>query len=222
MASHLFSLPEYNLALAQFIDTSITELKNLQFPLLGKIETVYVDAMPNTRSTMPSGEVVDSQPMEYRVEFPIELKDSIAGDPGSLIASIAGAAEQKGHIEMRGLLEYVSRITDAAGTSTSAKGRPLSRDLILEMVEKIVIEFDKDDHPKLPSEVRHLFHQPSQTCTCFTDGRSGDVALVMSGEMREKLMRLPPPTAEEMGAFEELISTKRKQWNDRRRHRNIS
>jgi hypothetical protein len=222
LASHLFSIHEYALALSHFINNAITELKNRQFPLLGKIETVYVESIPHTRSTMPSGEIVDSQPLEYRLEFPIELRDSIAGDSSSLIDSIAGAAEQKGQIEMQSMLEYAERITHAAGTSTNAKGQSISRQLILEMMEKPVLEFGEDGYPIIPSDVRHLFHSPSQTCTCFTDSRSEHMALVMSGENREKLIRLPPPTEEEIRAFEDLMSRKRKQWNDSRRNRQLS
>lgn len=222
MASHLFSLREYAWALSNFIDDAITELKNRQFPLLGKIETVYVESLPHTRSTMPSGEIVESQPLEYRLEFPIELRDSIAGDSSSLIDTIAGAAEQKGHIEMQSMLEYAGRITHAAGTSTDAKGQSISRNLILEMMEKPEVEFGEDGYPIIPSEVRHLFHRPSQTCTCFTDSTSEHMALVMSSENREKLMRLPPPTEEELEAFEDLMSRKRKQWNDSKRHRQLS
>jgi len=222
LASHLFSIHEYASALSHFIDNAITELKNHQFPLLGKIETVYVESIPHTRSTMPSGEIVESQPLEYRLEFPIELRDSIAGDSSSLIDSIAGAAEQKGHIEMQSMLEYAGRITHAAGTTTDAKGQSISRHLILQMMEKPELEFDKDGYPIIPSEVRHLFHRSSQTCICFTDSRSEHMALVMSGENREKLMQLPPPTDEEMEAFEDLMSRKRKQWNDSRRHRQLS
>jgi hypothetical protein len=222
LASHLFSLREYAWALSNFIDDAITELKNRQFPLLGKIETVYVESLPHTRSTMPSGEIVESQPLEYRLEFPIELRDSIAGDSSSLIDTIAGAAEQKGHIEMQSMLEYAGRITHAAGTSTDAKGQSISRNLILEMMEKPEVEFGEDGYPIIPSEVRHLFHRPSQTCTCFTDSTSEHMALVMSSENREKLMRLPPPTEEELEAFEDLMSRKRKQWNDSKRHRQLS
>jgi hypothetical protein len=222
LASHLFSLREYAWALSNFVDDAITELKNRQFPLLGKIETVYVESLPRTRSTLPSGEIVESQPLEYRLEFPIELRDSINGDSSSLVASIAGAAEQKGHIETQSMLEYAGRITHAAGTSTDAKGRSISRHLILEMMEKPELEFGEDGYPIIPSEVRHLFHRPSQTCACFTDSRSEHMALVMSGENREKLMRLPPLTEEEIGAFEDLMSRKRKQWNDSRRHRQLS
>jgi hypothetical protein len=220
--STLFILPEYHGAITQFVNTAISEVKNRLYPLLGNIETVYVESIPNTRSTMPSGEVVDSQPIGYRLEFPIELNDAIAGDSNSLLASIAGAAEQKGQLEMQSILEYVGRVTEGAGTSVDAKGKPVSRELILEVLSKQEINVDDDGYPEIASEVRHLFHSPSQECTCFTDDRSGGVVLVTSQNIREQLRHLPPPTEEELKAFEALIERKRKEQDDRRRYRQLS
>lgn len=222
LASPLFTLPEYCLALEHFVSTAITEVRDRQFPLLGKIETSYVEGIPHTRSTMPSGEVVDSQPIEYRLEFSIELNDAIAGAPGSLLASIAGAAEQKGQIEMQSVLDYMGRITEGAGTSVNAKGQPVSRELMLEVLSRQEIKFDNDGHPEIPSEVRHLFHAPDQGCTCFSDDRSGDIVLITSRNIREQLRRLPPPTEEEIKTFEEIIERKRKEQDDRRRYRQLS
>lgn len=208
--------------MAQFVNTAITEVKDRQYPLLGKIETVYVESMPHTRSTMPSGEVVDSQPIAYRLEFSIELNDAIKGDPGSLLANIAGAAEQRGQIEMQSVLDYIGRVTEGAETSVDAKGKPVSRELILEVLSKQEIRFDADGYPEISSEVRHLFHAPGQKCTCFTDDRSGGTVLVTSRNIREQLRRLPPPTEEEIRTFEELIERKRKEQDDRRRYRQLS
>lgn len=221
MTSSLFALPEYDSAMARFISTAINELTKCRNPLLGKIETVYVESVPHTRSTMLSGEIVDSAPIAYRLEFSVELKDAIAGNSDSLIVSIDGASEQKERVEMRNLLSYGAQVMDAAGTSLDAKGQPVSRRFLLELMEKGDIDFSNDGSPQIAAEMRHLFHQPSQECTCFTDGRSEDVVMVTSKNISEQLIRLPPPSEDEIAAFEDLIERKRKEHDDRRRFRQL-
>ena len=225
MASRLFDLHEYGWAMAQFVNTAMHELRNRKNPILAKIKTVYVESITTTRSTMPSGEVVESQPVDGSVPFFIDLKGTIAGDPDSLLGSIDEAAEQRARIEWESLQAYTGRVTEAAGTSHHAQGQPLNCRVILDMLEKQYIEFDEDSYPIIAAEVRHLFHQPSQECTCFTDGRSRDVIVTTSDptrDMRELFSRIPPPTNVELKEFEELIGRKREEWNDSRRYRRLS
>jgi hypothetical protein len=221
LPQQLFALHEYNLALGKFVHTAIDGVRDRIFPLLGQIRTTYVESLHHIRVTVPSGEIVESAPIEYQLSFSIDLKGAVAGDAGSLIDSIGAAAEQKGSLEMRSLEAYMVRVTDAAGTSVDAEGRPLDRQMFLRTMETYDIDFDEEGCPGLPPEVRHLFHAPYEHCTCFTDDRSQGLVLHTSQRMKDYLARLPPPSGEELRAFEELMDRKRREFNDRKRHRQL-
>jgi hypothetical protein len=221
LPEHLFSLHEYHLTLGKFVYNAIDEVRDRMFPLLGQIQKVYVESLQHTRVTVASGEIVESAPIEYQLLFSIDLKGAVAGDQNSLIDSIGAAAEQKGRIEMRSLDEYMGRVTDAAGTSVNAGGMPMDRQVLLRSMETYDIDFDEEGYPGIPTEVRHLFHDPSQPCTCFTEDRSQGCVLHTSQRMKDYLARLPPPSCEELQAFEELMDRKRHEFNDRKRHRQL-
>jgi hypothetical protein len=219
--AHLFALREYDLAQGKFVYTAIDEVRDRMFPLLGKIQRVEVEHLQHTRVTVESGEVVESAPIIQQIPFNIDLKGAVVGDSSSLMESIATAAHQKGEGEMRSFENYVGRITAAAGTSLDAKGKPLNRQTLLESLEIREIEFDEEGYPGLPAEIRHLFHDPSAVCTCFTDGRFEQYYLHASPQRKAQIAQLPPPSREELGAFEQLMEKKRREFNDRKRHRQL-
>jgi hypothetical protein len=195
LAQRLFDLPEYGWAMAAFVEHAVRALRDRKNPLLAKIPVTYVEHVQVTRVTMPSGEVVESQPADNASPFFIDLKSAISGNPDSLLTSIDEAAEHRAAAEWEFLLSYSSRVTDAAGTSFNTQGRPMDCGAVLGALESLEVEFDEDGHPILPAEVRHLFHRPSQACTCFTDGRSDHFVVVMrdpTRDMREVFSRIPP------------------------------
>jgi hypothetical protein len=222
LPEHLFTLPEYDMAQGKFIYTAIDEVRDRMFPLLGKIPKVQVEHLQHTRVTVESGEVVESGPIIQEIPFAIDLKGAISGDQTTFIDSIASAAQQKGAGEMKSFEAYFARVTEAAGTSLNAKGKPLNRQTLLETMAIRDIEFDDNGYPGLPSEIRHLFHDPDQTCTCFTDGRFEEYYLHASPRVKAWLAQLPPPCSEELRAFETLMEKKRSEFNDRKRHRQLS
>jgi hypothetical protein len=222
MPEHLFALPEYGLAQGKFVYLAVDEIRDRMFPLLGKIPKVKVEHIPHTRVTVESGEVVESAPIIQQVPFAIDLKGAISGEADSLLESIATAAEAKGKEEMKTFEQYFARVSSAAETTLDAKGRPLDRQTLLETIGLQQIEFDDEGYPGLPPEIRHVFHPASEPCTCFTDGRFPQYYLHASPRAKARLAQLPPASSEELQAFEALMEQKKREFNDRKRHRQLS
>lgn len=197
MAQQMFALPEYSRAFEEFVYSAINELMRRKDSVFGMIRSEKMPQLPTMRNTMPSGEVVEHQPVEFAMSFSVLSRDIIAGDPSSLITSIDNAADEGLKAFMPRLFEYMSQICDAAGTSLDAGGQRLSHDLIRQGYEKVEIDFDDEGNPLLPSIVLH----PT---------------------MAEKIRQLPPPTEEQVRAFREMIERKRQEFNDRRRRRKLS
>jgi len=193
----LFDLPEYEQALSGFVYRAIHELMCQKDPVLGSIKTVPIPQAPIFRNTLPSGQVVENKPILVGSPFNVAMKDAISGNVESLLVAIDDAAEDGLRTIMPRFFEYISRLSDAAGTSTDAKGRPPSLDLFLEMLEKIDIEFEDDGKPIMPT-------------------------LIMHPDTAQALQKLPPPTQEQKKKLEELMQRKKQEYNDRRRHRKLS
>jgi hypothetical protein len=94
------------------------------------------------------------------------------------------------------IFDQLNKLSAAAGTTTDAKGQPLTRALILQALEKMEIEFDEEGKLNL--------------------------AMVVGPETFEQLRNLPPPTQEEEQAMNELFMRKRAEFDARQRRRKLS
>ncbi len=146
---------------------------------------------------MSSGEVIENNPIPVESPFAFSVADAISGKTESLFVAIDDAAEHGLRTIMPRLFEYMGRLSEAAGTSIDAKGRPPSHELFLEVIEKMDIEFDDEGKPLMPT-------------------------FVVNPEMAEALRKLPPPTPEQEMKHQHLMQRKRQEYNDRRRYRKLS
>jgi len=193
---HLFALPEYNDAFADFVHISVHELMRRKDPLLSKIRVDYSEEIHAAQNTMPSGEVVETRPFKVPMLVTIEIDDAIAGRSERLTEAINNAAEEGLKIGMPQIFEQLGRLSAAAGTAKDAKGHPLSWALILQTLEKMEIEFDKDGKPTLE--------------------------MIVAPDVYKQLLNLPPRTSEENRAWNELLERKRAEFNARQRRRKLS
>lgn len=194
---HLFELPEYSASFARFVTRAIHELMRRKDPVFGSIRVIEIPQVPTVRNTMPSGQVIENNPLEVPMPFAVVFRDAIAGNLASLVTSIEMGAEESLKIVMPQIFAYSGRLCDAAGTATNAGGQKLSHKLIRESFEKMQINFDAAGQPIMPT-------------------------MVMHPDMLKQLHELPPATYEEIRAWNEMIERKRREFNDRRRYRKLS
>ena len=197
MSGQLFKLSEYHAAFAKFVYTAIQELMGRKDPFFGQIKAVQTPRPAMVRNTMPSGQIVENEPMSVAMPFAVDFQEAITGNSGSLVASIDSAAEEALKTVMPQLFSYVGRLCQAGGTATDAGGQKLSHRLIRESLAKLQIDFDENGQPIMPT-------------------------MVMHPEMLKQLEALPPPSEEDVRAWNELMEQKRQEFNDRRRHRKLS
>lgn len=198
----LFDLPEYDWAFAKFVKRAIDELMIRKSPLLSRIKAVPSTTIPTSRNTMPSGEVVENAPIEMQLPFPVEFADVIAGRLEVVAANIDQAAEEGLKIVTPRLLDFSGRLSEAAGTATDANGEPFGHKLIVKSLQNVDLDFDDEGHLDMSSMIIYL---------------DGQVT-----EFDDLIRSLPPRTEEEKRAWDELVDRKRKEFNDRRRHRKLS
>ena len=198
----MFELPEYDWAFFKFVNQAFNELMIRKSPLLSRIKVVPSSTISTSRNTMPSGEVVENPPIEMRLPFPVVFADAIAGRLDPVAESIDRAAEEGVKTVTHRLLDFSGRLSEAVGTATNAHGETLGHKLIVRALQNVDLDFGRDGQPDMSSMILHL---------------DGEVI-----EFDALIRSLPPRTQEETQAWNELVDRKRKEFNDRRHHRQLS
>jgi hypothetical protein len=194
--NQLFELPEYDYAFQDFYRTAVYELMRRKDPLLSKMPAAYADHIPTVQNTMPSGEVVEIRLLEFAMRFATPFDDAISGRTEGVIEAINDAAENGLKTLMPQIFAQLGRLSSAAETAIDAKGQPLTTALILQSLEKMEMDFDKDGSPI--------------------------IGMVVGPEMYEQMRGLLPLTREEQQAFDDLFSRKKQEFDARQRRRKLS
>jgi hypothetical protein len=193
----IFILPEYERAQFEFLNDAVTKLMAAKDELYGSIPTAEPsEVLPVTQNTMPSGEIVQSQPLLVKAVVFFQWDDIRSCNLDALAEQVDRAAEERLAQVMPHFFDIFHRTSAAAGTAADAGGRPFSFELYLEALERIELQFDREGNPILPT-------------------------LIMHPSMAEQARSQPPITPEQQKAMDDLIERKRTEFNARRRHRKL-
>jgi hypothetical protein len=155
-----------------------------------------VEVVPTTQNTMPSGHVIQNNPVMAEAKFVLMYDDIRSSSAEALAVQMDAAADQNLSIVMPHLFDMLSRTCQAAGTVSDAGGKPFSFELLLDGLEKIEISFDDQGKPEMPT-------------------------LVMGPEAAARIRTLPPITPDQQKRLDDLIEKKRKEHYARRRDRKL-
>jgi hypothetical protein len=196
MPEKLFQLTEYEFAFISFVHEALHELMAAQDPVLGSIKRVRSKQMATVQNSMPTGEVVEGNPLQMEVPFIFKSDDVIRGAVDEIGSVIDAASDEALKQVMPQFFQRMGQITEAAGNAYNAQGQPLSHDMVLDMFDRVEIGFDGLGNPIMPT-------------------------LIAGTELYRNLQKLSPPTPEQHRRFAEIIERKRSEHNARRRHRKL-
>jgi hypothetical protein len=191
----LFRLPEYDECARSFAFEAVSAIARERSPLLAQIPSAPVPHVRASRMTGESGEATSLEPAVLRAELEMDIRPIVDGDLGEVGAALERVAEQEVQSFTAAFVERMDKITEAAGTSVDAGGRPLSHDLLLEMFERIDIDFD--------------------------DEGNAELALFAPSNLIRKLQELPAITDEQQRAWDEMMARKRADFEARTRRRRL-
>lgn len=134
---------------------------------------------------------MESQSAEIRLELEEFKKFGLNAVLKTLDKTAIDVAEK----QTKFFFSRLNTICDESGQTSDAKGRPISYDLIFEMLEGIDIDFDDSGNPIFPT----LISSP-KIKSCFDK-------VEMTDEQKER--------------FEKLIEQKRSEWRDRESDRRL-
>jgi hypothetical protein len=143
----LFSLPEYEYAQYRFVYDGVKRLMEAKDDLWASIKAEPVEAVPIIQNTMPSGEVLQSEPVNVEAQFTYKYEDIRSCNTEELAAQMDAAADQNLSAIMPHLFEVMRSTSEAAGTASHTGGKPFSFELFLAGLEKIEISFNDEGKP---------------------------------------------------------------------------
>jgi hypothetical protein len=117
-------------------------------------------------------------------------------DLDAWVEMVQTAVDETLPIQMRQLFEQMNNVLRETGQLVDARRQPFSVDLVLDMLEKVQIDFDSDGKPKLPQ-------------------------LVVGPQLFERIQALGPPTDSQKRRWEEIIAKKKQDFDARRRVRKL-
>lgn len=143
---------------------------------------------------------VDDEPL-VKFEETIEIRHDEMNKltPNELLSKFTSAAEGLGRQLSEFSIDKIKEVTDKTGNIISSKGKPFAPDLILNMLEKIWIDFDENEDPVYPTAIV----APGQENLC----KKGIQEIFENEKLRKR--------------HDEIIDSKRKIWRERENNRKL-
>ncbi len=188
-----FLLAEYGRAAERAWFDAADALLTAYSPWLAQVDRVETEhTRPTTVRVSGSPDIVfETTHTEASGELPIA--EIIAGDMTSIVDAIDAEAQSEAGVLEAMLLEHYRSITDATSNVIDSGGAPLTHELILELVEKMELDFDE----------------------------AGDAQFefVVTNRGMQAFAKLEPMTPEQDAAWSAMIEAKRLVWAERRQRR---
>jgi len=145
------NIPEYESAAARFFAEVMHGFLNID-PLFAGIErstTVHRGPIRNVPGDTP----LDQDMFQVRGEASLSWDSVRYCKIDDYTRFLVDLSESQRKSLARHFFKSISEITDATGRSVNAKGKPLTVDMILELLEKVEFGFDDDGNPQYPTLV---------------------------------------------------------------------
>jgi hypothetical protein len=193
----IFALPEYGRAQMNFIGEGIRRLMEANDEVWARLRRAEPrEAVPISQNTMPSGQVVQNEPLQIASKLAFTFEEIRSCDLDAISVQLDNAAEQSLSVVMPHFFAMLERTSRAAGTAWDAGGRPFSHEMFLADLERLDLEFDDRGNPQMPT-------------------------IVTGPDVARQILAMPAPTSAQLKAFQDLIERKREAFNARRRDRKL-
>lgn len=188
------NVPDYDSAATELIQEVLNGFMNID-PLFAGIErsfTTHQGPFRNVRGETP----LDQNMFAVRGEALISWDSVSNSKVDDYIKFLVDISESQRKGLARQFFRSITEITDATGNTVDAKGKPLTFDMILDLLEKIEFGFDDDGNPLYPT-------------------------LILPPKMIEQLKKIKP-TAEQETRKKIILEGERIIFNAKKRSRRLS
>lgn len=165
-----------------------------QHPILSHVERQVTEHCGPVRN-VPGPEPLDQGPFAAQDSLTLDAETIRSSDCNAFAEQLAQTAIGVMNAGSRAFHSRMTEMCDHSGQTVSAGGKPATWDLILDMLEKVHIDFEPDGRPRLPT-------------------------LALPPAVRRRLAAQPMTEAQE-ARQERILKKKLEEFNARRRTRRL-
>lgn len=178
----------------------IFEQIRMRDPLLSGINKVIYHEGDKSNYQTVEGEIISPEMVKISSDTKITVEEVEKQDIELIAKKLVEIAEYFSSQQAQHIFKTVSQATEKVGNTLDAKGEPLSPEHMLQMIEKVQIDFDENTgQPSFPT----LYIHPSMH------------------EQAVKMIEKADSDPSYKARFDEIIERKRKEWNDREANRKL-
>jgi hypothetical protein len=145
--------PEYEAAYAELLQECVDLLMVARDPVLAQIKKVPAAHLPE-KPTTPEACIGYQAPIgPVEMVFIMPWDDIIQGRVDGFAAAVSETADNALPQVMKEIFAQVNEVCDRGGTSIDAHGQKPSLDLLLNILDRMSIDFDEQGQPSLPTLV---------------------------------------------------------------------
>lgn len=184
-------MPEYDNAVTA-LAFEIIQAIAWSAPVLAGIEKAPVSELPQD-SAPPDVAHGAVTTIKMQSQLTESIDSVLTADVDAWVAMVAYQGEKAGEALEKEFFKFMERVTTESGQVVDGRGQPLSHDLILDVLEKLAIDFDAHGSPEMPTIVAHP----------------------------DSIKSLGEPTPAQLKRRDEIIERKRREFLARRRVRKL-
>lgn len=170
----------------------VSSVADQNSPIMSNVKSHVIHEGQSSAILRPSGERESINMRSFSTESIISKDTILYGKVDEIAEALRPVGEAIATDKEKVMFEALHESTKASGNVVDAKGRPLSLELLLEVLEKIQIDFDIDGQAQMPT-------------------------MVVAPSMMQKIheMSTGPDADEYQRKFDELIKHKKAEWRAR-------
>lgn len=180
----LFELPEYESSFREFMNKINEVLVSDKDPLLSEVPRRKVSRLYIGRNSHADGGIHNSPVMPITSTFQLTAAEIVECDGVALGRRLDAFAEEYLASLMPQFFGAMNAAIESAGNSTDAGGKPLSADMLVDVLERMELDFDEDGNVHL-----QLIANPLTALPEFTKEAQERIDSVIQRKREEFLAR---------------------------------
>jgi len=190
-------LPEFDRPMAEFIHRVLNDFMETQEPILSRIPRRMLDHIPDTPSPRGVGKGRTFSPFAADPSITLKTAKLKQLDRDAFVVAVWDAAQQGCAQIVPQFFAAFREAADESGTAKKLSGRPFTFDDWLDMLDGMDFEVDDDNQPV-------------------------GLSFVGSPQLVDEIMKLPPPSTIQLERRAQIMATKRRIQDARKRVRRLA
>lgn len=153
--------PDVKEELAQVVTAFLADRVQFHLGVIGQGPRMTLFEGERHQTTRPDGRVRDMEFKSISAELLFENRELATISLDSLFEKLDGIAQEMAAQQARHVYEQVGAAAEEVGNVVDGAGAPLTADMLLDVLETIYLDFDRQGRPLMPSLHIHPDNTPA-------------------------------------------------------------